>query len=44
MAREKKQAERKRYLQELRAAHTRKRRLMDILDDLEDKPILKRKR
>ena len=43
MAREKKQAEWKRYLQALRATHTRKRRLMDILDDLEDKPILKRK-
>ena len=40
----KKQAEWERYLKGLREKHIRKRRLMEILDGLDDKPIVKKKR
>lgn len=36
------EAEWKDYLVQLRAAHMKKRRLMEILDTLEGKPILKK--
>jgi uncharacterized Zn finger protein len=36
----KKQAEWKKYIQKLREIHARKRRLLEILDNLEDKPII----
>ena len=44
MTREKKQAEWERYLKELREIHIRKRRLTEILDGLDDKPIVKSRR
>jgi len=44
MARESKQAEWNRYLQGLREHHARKIRLMEVLDNLEDKPIIRKKR
>jgi uncharacterized Zn finger protein len=44
MHREKKTAEWERYLKELREVHARKRRLLEILDGLEGKPILKKRR
>ncbi len=40
----KKQAEWDRYIQELRRTHARKIRLIEILDGLEGKPILKKRR
>lgn len=43
MTREKKQTEWDRYMQGLREKHIRKRRLIEILDGLDDKPIVKRK-
>ena len=42
MRREKKLVEWKRYLKELRQQHVRKRRLIEILDDLDGNPIVKR--
>jgi uncharacterized Zn finger protein len=42
--REKKLAEWESYLKELREQHFRKRRLMEILDGLEGKPIVKKRR
>jgi uncharacterized Zn finger protein len=44
MAKEKKQEEWDRYLQGLREHHARKIRLMEVLDSLEDKPIIKKRR
>jgi uncharacterized Zn finger protein len=44
MAQERKQAEWDRYLQSLREQHARKIRLMEVLDGLGEKPIVKRKR
>ncbi len=44
MTREKKQSEWERYLKELREIHIRKRRLMEILDGLDGKPIVKSRR
>lgn len=41
MAQERKQAEWGHYLQTLREHHARKIRLMEVLDSLEDKPIVK---
>ncbi|MGE5294354.1 MAG: hypothetical protein ACM3VT_05960, partial [Solirubrobacterales bacterium] len=43
MAREGKQAQWTRYLQDLRQTHARKRRLMEALDRMPDKPILSQK-
>ncbi len=43
MFRGKKQAEWERYLKELREAHARKRRLMEILDGLDGNPIVKKR-
>jgi uncharacterized Zn finger protein len=40
MNKAKKQAEWKKYIQGLRKIHARKRRLLEILDNLEDKPII----
>jgi uncharacterized Zn finger protein len=40
MAKEKKQAEWDQYLQNLREQHARKIRLMEVLDGLDDKPII----
>jgi uncharacterized Zn finger protein len=42
MAKQNKQAEWDQYLKSLRTAHARKRRLLEILDALDGKPILKR--
>lgn len=44
MAREKKPAEWEQYMKELRTAHVRKRRLIEILDGMDGKPILKKRR
>ena len=44
MAKENKQEEWGRYLQRLRKDHARKIRLMEVLDGLEDKPIIRKKR
>ena len=44
MAKEKKQTEWDQYLQTLREHHARKIRLMDVLDGLDDKPIIKKRR
>jgi uncharacterized Zn finger protein len=44
MHREKKLAEWESYLKELREQHLRKRRLIEILDGLEGKPIVKKRR
>jgi uncharacterized Zn finger protein len=44
MLREKKLAEWESYLKALREAHIRKRRLIEILDGLEGKPIVKKRR
>jgi len=44
MNRKKKQVEWKRYIQALRVTHARKRRLMEILDVLDDKPIISKPR
>lgn len=41
---EEKHAEWQRYLKELREKHFRKRRLMEILDGLDGKPIVKKRR
>lgn len=43
MAREKKVTDWDRYLKELRAEHNRKRRLLEILDGLDGKPIVKKR-
>jgi uncharacterized Zn finger protein len=43
MRREKKLAEWESYLKELREQHLRKRRLIEILDGLEEKPIVKKR-
>ena len=42
--REKQQAEWESYLKALREQHARKHRLIEILDGLEEKPIVKRRR
>lgn len=44
MTSQKKQAEWERYLEGLREKHIRKRRLMEILDSLDGKPIIKKRR
>ena len=44
IAKEKKQEEWGRYLQRLRENHARKIRLMEVLDGLEDLPIIKKRR
>lgn len=44
MAKESKLKEWDRYLQGLRAHHARKIRLMEVLDNLDDKPIIKKRR
>jgi len=44
MAKEKKQEEWGRYLQSLREHHARKIRLMEVLDGLDDKPIIRKRR
>jgi uncharacterized Zn finger protein len=44
MARESKQAEWNLYLQDLRENHARKVRLMEVLESLDDKPIIRKKR
>ncbi len=44
MAKQKKSAEWEEYLQGLRTVHARKRRFIEILNGLEKKPIVKRKR
>jgi len=44
MAQESKQAKWNLYLQGLRESHARKVRLMDVLDSLEDNPIIRKKR
>lgn len=44
MARERKKMAWDRYLQSLRELHARKIRLMEVLDGLDDKPIIKKKR
>ena len=44
MTQVKKQAEWERYLKGLREEHIRKRRLIEILDGLDGKPIMKRRR
>ena len=44
MAKERKKVEWNRYLQSLREHHARKIRLMEVLDSLEDKPIIKKRR
>lgn len=41
---EKKQDEWGRYLQSLRKQHSRKIRLMEVLDSLDDKPVIKKRR
>ena len=43
MRREKMLVEWESYLKELRDKHNRKRRLIEILDDLDDKPIVKKR-
>jgi uncharacterized Zn finger protein len=42
MAKQKNQAEWEQYLERLRETHARKRRLLEILDGLDEKPIMKR--
>ncbi len=44
MAKERKEVEWDRYLQSLREHHARKIRLMEVLDGLNDKPIIKKRR
>jgi uncharacterized Zn finger protein len=44
MAKEKKQEEWDRYIQHLRDHHARKIRLIEVLDSLDDKPIIKKGR
>ena len=44
MGREKKLTEWERYLKELREHHARKRRLIEVLDGLDGKPIVKKRR
>jgi len=44
MAKESKQMEWDRYLQSLREHHARKVRLMEVLDSLDDKPIIRKRR
>jgi uncharacterized Zn finger protein len=44
MGREKKLTEWKSYLEDLREQHLRKRRLIEILDGLDGRPIVKRRR
>jgi len=44
MAQQKREKEWDQYLQRLREKHARKRRLMEILDSLEKRPILRKKR
>jgi uncharacterized Zn finger protein len=44
MARQNKQAEWDQYLSSLRETHARKRRLLEILDGLDGKPIMKKRR
>ncbi len=44
MAKEKKQEEWGRYLKSLRDNHARKIRLIEVLDGLDDKPIIKKRR
>jgi uncharacterized Zn finger protein len=44
MQREKKPAEWQNYLKQLKEQHFRKRRLIEILDGLDDKPILRKRR
>lgn len=44
MAKEKKQEEWVQYLQSLREHHARKIRLMEVLDSLEDRPIIRKRR
>ena len=44
MTREKKPGEWEQYLKELKVAHARKRRLIEILDGLDGKPIVKKRR
>lgn len=44
MTKEKKQVVWNRYLQSLREHHARKIRLMEVLDNLDDKPIIKKRR
>ena len=44
MAKERKQAEWDRYLQSLREHHARKIRLMEVLDGLDERPIIKKRR
>jgi len=44
MVKEKKQEEWGRYLQRLREHHARKIRLMEVLDSLDDKPIIRKER
>ena len=44
MVREKKWAEWNQYIEGLRKEHGRKRRLMEILDGLGDRPVVKKKR
>jgi len=44
MVKEKKQEEWVRYLQHLREYHARKIRLMEVLDNLDDKPIVRKRR
>lgn len=41
MSRQKKEKQWQEYLQDLRETHARKRRLMEIMDELEGKPIVK---
>ncbi|MFO7972097.1 MAG: hypothetical protein R6U40_10140 [Desulfobacterales bacterium] len=42
MRREKKQAEWESYLKKLREQHLRKHRLIEILDGLDEKPVVKK--
>jgi uncharacterized Zn finger protein len=44
MARQNKQAQWDQYLSSLRATHARKRCLIEILDGLDGKPIMKKRR
>ena len=44
MSKQKKQAQWDQYLRSLRDAHARKRRLIEILDGLDGKPIVKKRR
>ena len=44
MVKERRQEEWDRYLQSLRTRHSRKTRLMEVLDSLDNKPILKKRR